>query len=129
MNSFNHYAYGAIGDWMYRVMVGIDTEDDAPGYRKITIKPHIGGGLTQAAASYQTNYGKLTSGWKILDGQLLMDVEIPANTTATVYVPGNATVTEGGKALSSDVQMIGVKDGYTVLKVGSGDYHFATAAK
>ena len=52
MNSFNHYAYGAIGDWMYRVVAGLDTYEDAPGYKHIKIKPHIGGGLTNAIGKF-----------------------------------------------------------------------------
>ncbi|HSC40193.1 MAG TPA: family 78 glycoside hydrolase catalytic domain, partial [Chitinophagaceae bacterium] len=87
MNSFNHYAYGAIGDWMYRVMTGLDTYEDGPGYKHIRIQPHIGGGLTKASATLQTYYGKLSSGWKLEDNNLLLDVEIPANASADVYVP------------------------------------------
>jgi alpha-L-rhamnosidase len=128
MNSFNHYAYGAIGDWMYRQMVGLDTYEDGPGYKHIRVKPHMGGGFTNASASLQTYYGTLSSGWKIEDNKILMDVEIPANTTATVYVPAaSATaVTENGKAVSaiSDIKISGAEDGYVLLQVGSGRYHF-----
>lgn len=128
MNSFNHYAYGAIGDWMYRVMIGLDTEEGAVGYKKITIKPHIGKGFTQAAASYVTRYGKLSSGWNISNGQLTLEVEVPANTTATIYVPATAAseITESGNALtaSKDIQVAGQEKEYVVLKVGSGTYRF-----
>ncbi len=131
MNSFNHYAYGAIGDWMYRKLVGLDTYEDGVGYKHIKIMPHIGGGFTNAAASLQTYYGTVSSGWKIENDKLLMDVEIPANTTATVYVPAaNAdTITESGKAVSTltDVKVSGTQDGYVLLQVGSGKYHFAVA--
>ncbi len=65
MNSFNHYAYGAIGDWMYRKMVGLDTYEDGAGYKHIKIKPHIGGGFTSASASLDTYYGKVSNSWKI----------------------------------------------------------------
>ena len=131
MNSFNHYAYGAIGDWMYRKLVGLDTYEDGVGYKHIKIMPHIGGGFTNASASLQTYYGTVSSGWKIENDKLLMDIEIPANTTATVYVPAaNAgTITESGKAVSTltDVKVSGTENGYVVLQVGSGVYHFATA--
>ena len=131
MNSFNHYAYGAIGDWMYRKLVGLDTYEDGVGYKHIKIQPHIGGGFTNASASLQTYYGTVSSGWKIENDKLLMDIEIPANTTATVYVPAaNAgTITESGKAVSTltDVKVSGTEDGYVVLQLGSGAYHFATA--
>lgn len=131
MNSFNHYAYGAIGDWMYRILVGLDTYEDGVGYKHIKIMPHIGGGFTNAAASLQTYYGSVSSGWKIENDKLLMDIEIPANATATVYIPAaNAdTITESGKAVSTltDVKVSGTENGYVVLQVGSGKYHFATA--
>jgi alpha-L-rhamnosidase len=131
MNSFNHYAYGAIGDWMYRQMVGLDTYEDGVGYKHIKVKPHIGGGFTNAAASLQTNYGLLSSGWKIENGKTLMEVEIPANTTATVYVPAaNAgLITESDRPLVSatDIKMDGSEDGYVVLQLGSGKYRFTVA--
>ena len=131
MNSFNHYAYGAIGDWMYRILVGLDTYEDGVGYKHIKIMPHIGGGFTNADASLQTYYGTVSSGWKIENDKLLMDIEIPANATATVYVPAaNAgTITESGKAVSTltDVKVSGTENGYVLLQVGSGKYHFATA--
>ena len=128
MNSFNHYAYGAIGDWMYREVTGLDTDEDAPGYKKINIKPHIGKGLTYAAATLQTYYGTLSSGWRIENEKLMLDVEIPANTTATVYIPAknSSSVFESDKMLSTirDIQVTGIKNGYMVAKIGSGKYHF-----
>ncbi|MEO6733831.1 MAG: family 78 glycoside hydrolase catalytic domain [Ferruginibacter sp.] len=130
MNSFNHYAYGAIGDWMYRQMVGLDTEEDGVGYKKINIQPHIGGGFTHAAVTYQTPYGKLSSGWKIENGRLIVDAEIPANTTVTIYIPAtNADVVlEGGKKVSSikGIQIGDVENGYVKMNVGSGRYNFST---
>jgi alpha-L-rhamnosidase len=129
MNSYNHYAYGAIGDWMYRVMVGLDTYEDGVGYKHIKIQPHIGGGFTNASASLQTYYGKLSNSWKIENNKILMDVEIPANTSATVYVPAaNANaVTENGASLSDskDIKIEGTENGYVKLIVGSGKYHFS----
>lgn len=101
MNSFNHYAYGAIGDWMYRVVTGIDTKADKPGYKGIIIKPTIGGGLTSASAEYMTYYGKIRSSWKIVGDQMVLDVEVPVNTTATVYVPYNPTPVEVGSGTYS----------------------------
>ena len=99
MNSFNHYAYGAIGDWMYRNITGLDCYDDGVGYKKIIIRPHPGGNLEYARASLETGYGKLTVQWKITSGKILMDVEVPANTTATIYLPttNSKEVLENGK--------------------------------
>ena len=128
MNSFNHYAYGAIGDWMYRKMVGLDTYEDGVGYKHIKIQPHIGGGFTNASASLETYYGTVSSGWKIENNNVLMDVEIPANTTATVFVPAaSATaISESGKAISAipEIKTGAVEDGYVPLQLGSGKYHF-----
>lgn len=95
MNSFNHYAYGAIGDWMYRVVAGIDTKADQPGYKGIIVKPTLDNRLTSASAEYQTYYGKIRSSWKIEGGKVVLDVEIPPNTKATIYVPGGETVEVG----------------------------------
>ncbi len=129
MNSFNHYSYGAIGDWMYRQMVGLDTYEDGVGYKHIKIKPHIGGGFTFASASLQTYYGKLSGGWKLEADKIIMDVEIPANTTATIFIPAsNAnSITENNKPLSAigDIKIVETKDGYVEINVGSGVYHFS----
>jgi alpha-L-rhamnosidase len=128
MNSYNHYAYGAIGDWMYRVMVGLDTYEDGVGYKHIKIKPHIGGGFTNASASLKTYYGNLSSGWKLEADKIIMDVEIPANTTATVYIPAAdaSGITEAGKNISSlkVISATGKEGDYVELKLGSGIYHF-----
>ncbi|HCL83111.1 MAG TPA: alpha-L-rhamnosidase, partial [Chitinophagaceae bacterium] len=129
MNSFNHYAYGAIGDWMYRNITGLDTYEEGAGYKKIRIRPHPGGNLSYAHASLETGYGKLDVLWKIADGKFIMDVEIPANTTAGIYIPAATTenITENGKPLR-DLKEISVarKEGdYILLQVGSGVYHFS----
>jgi len=128
MNSFNHYAYGAIGDWMYRVIAGLDTYEDGTGYKHIKIQPHIGGGLTNASATLQTSYGKLNSSWKQENNVLKLDIEIPANTTATVYIPTSkaGVITENGIALQSvkDIQVVDAGNEYTMVNIGSGIYHF-----
>jgi len=128
MNSFNHYAYGAIGDWMYRVMAGLDTEPDAPGYKAIRIQPRPGGGFTEAAATLQTLYGQASSKWKLDDKKLTLEVEIPANTTAAILVPtsDSSTITEGGESLKSlpEIKITGTENGYLILKIGSGKYRF-----
>jgi alpha-L-rhamnosidase len=128
MNSFNHYSYGAIGDWMYRVMAGIDTYSDAPGYKHIRIQPHPGGGFDSAKASLQTYYGLVSSSWKTSGSHLTMDVTIPANTSATIYVPASdeASAKESDRALGgrNDLSIKGREGKYLVVEVGSGSYHF-----
>ncbi|RPJ81648.1 MAG: alpha-L-rhamnosidase, partial [Acidobacteria bacterium] len=102
MNSFNHYAYGAIGDWMYRVMAGIELDPAAPGYKHILVQPQPGGGFTSAKASHETMYGKVSSAWSLKDGNFELAVQIPANTRATVRLPKakSGQVTESGKPIS-----------------------------
>jgi alpha-L-rhamnosidase len=129
MNSFNHYSYGAIGDWMYRVVAGIDTYEDAPGYKHIKIQPHLTDSLTYVDAALKTYYGDIRSHWKRDNGKLEMDVEIPANTRATVYIPAASidSIKESDAALSSikDVKVVGKEGSYVVVEVGSGKYHFS----
>ncbi len=128
MNSFNHYAYGAIGDWMYRTIAGLDTDEKVPGYKEIFVKPHLGGDLTHASATLQTNYGQLRSAWKIENKTFSLEVDIPANTNATIHVPTKnaASVLENGATLSAskDFKIEGVENGYVVLKAGAGKYRF-----
>ncbi len=86
MTSFNHYALGAVADWLHRIVAGLAPAE--PGYRQITIKPNPGGGLTHASARHRTPYGLAACAWKIADGAITVEAEIPANTTAVVHLPG-----------------------------------------
>lgn len=128
MNSFNHYAYGAIGDWMYRVVAGLDTYEDGPGYKQIKIEPHPGKGLTHASATLQTLYGTASSQWNTQDGQLEVQVTIPANARGMVFLPvGDAgKVKEGGQPVAgrSDIQTVDLENGKVRLGIGSGTYRF-----
>jgi alpha-L-rhamnosidase len=128
MNSFNHYAYGAIGDWMYRVMAGLDTDAGGPGYKSIRIKPFPGGGFSNAEAVLQTPYGRAASSWNIKDGKLTLRAEVPANTTATVYIPTTNpdSVKENGGILkdAAGITVTGTASGYVIVRVGSGVYRF-----
>jgi len=89
MNSFNHYAYGAIGEWLYTYVSGIKIDEEKPGYKHFVIAPHPGGGLNYATAEFDSMYGKIVSSWKMEGENVICDVEIPANTTATVILPGS----------------------------------------
>ncbi len=127
MNSFNHYAYGAIGDWMYRNIGGID--EDAPGYKRIVIRPHIGGTLTYANARLQTYYGRIVSDWKIVGKELQFSVEIPVNTTARIYIPARSVdrIREGADVLTTSdrrLKVVGQEDEYVLVETGSGKYLF-----
>jgi alpha-L-rhamnosidase len=87
MNSFNHYAYGAIGAWMYSTIAGIDLDPNRPGYRHIILRPQPGGDLTHASARLQTLYGEVTSAWKRDQAAFRWEIVVPPNTTATAYLP------------------------------------------
>jgi len=128
MNSFNHYSYGAIGDWMYRVMAGINTDDKETGYKKIIIAPHPGGNLNMVNANLETIYGHVNSEWQLNNGIMNMTVTVPVNSTAQVILPKAAQteVTEGNEPVK-DVEAISdvKKDGADLkLNLGSGTYHF-----
>jgi alpha-L-rhamnosidase len=88
MNSFNHYAYGAIGAWLYAVVAGIDADPDRPGHKHIVMRPRPGGGLTCAKATFDSMYGTIVSDWRIEDGRFEWDIVVPPNTTAAVILPG-----------------------------------------
>jgi alpha-L-rhamnosidase len=100
MNSLNHYAYGSIGDWMYRRLAGINQME--PGYKKILIKPQFIKGITFVEASFKSVYGEIKSAWSCKNKLIKVDIEIPANTTAIIYLP----------------------EKNNPIEVGSGAYHY-----
>jgi alpha-L-rhamnosidase len=128
MNSFNHYAYGAIGNWLYRVVAGIEIDPEHPGYKHIIIRPRPGGGLTSASANHQSSYGKIESSWKIENKQFNLSVAIPPNTKATAFVPNAQVkqVLESGKSLGSaqGISDFSQQDNDVKIEFGSGQYHF-----
>lgn len=142
MNSFNHYAYGAIGDWMYSVLAGINTSSDRDGvgYKKIILKPHINNKiltenvneqydepLNHVSATLDTYYGQVVSSWKIENNQISINVEIPVNTTAELYLPAKdiSKVKEGGRSISSgEMQINENTNKKIVVEIGSGKYNF-----
>jgi alpha-L-rhamnosidase len=88
MTSFNHYALGAVADWLHRTVAGLGPA--APGYRRISFQPRPGGGLTRAAARHRTPYGVAAVSWVLRDGTLMVEATVPPNTEATVHLPGRA---------------------------------------
>jgi alpha-L-rhamnosidase len=128
MNSFNHYAYGAIGEWLYKAVAGIELDPQQPGYKHILLQPHPGGGLENAKAALETPYGRTVSDWSIRSGKFSLAVEVPPNSTATVRLPGASQndVREGGRplAVGSGVTRISAEGGAVLLEIGSGKYVF-----
>jgi alpha-L-rhamnosidase len=128
MNSFNHYAFGAVGEWMYRTVAGIDT--DGPAFKDITLRPEPNEGLTAASASYDSIRGKISASWKRDEtGKLTVNFTIPPNTTATAYVPAkdSANITESNEiaAKQPGVKFLWTERGAAVFKLDSGTYEFA----
>ena len=113
MNSFNHYAYGAIGAWMYNTVAGIDSALSQPGYKHIILSPQPGGGLDYARATFETVYGKIVSDWKILQDSFTYTIVVPPNTTATVTLP-----------VVGDVQLNGEIVQGQSHKLNAGQYKF-----
>lgn len=132
MNSFNHYSLGSVGEWLYRYVAGLDLGWDGPGYRRVLIRPHPGGGLTHATAQYDSVRGTIRSAWQADNGAFRLDVSLPANTTATISLPvaeGDA-VTEDGIPVQevTSISHVGTGDGRVMLNVSSGDYNFTVAS-
>ncbi|WP_211746894.1 alpha-L-rhamnosidase [Paenibacillus sp. Marseille-Q4541] len=131
MNSFNHYAYGAIGDYMYRVVAGLDRDPNIPGYKKIVIKPAIqeSSGITHAEASYESEYGFIRSAWRLEEDHVIIEASIPSNTTAEVILPAlSSQADRKGQDESFDKEEGIISVEYTpqgtVVSVGSGNYQW-----
>jgi alpha-L-rhamnosidase len=130
MNSFNHYAYGAVGAWMYAVIGGIDLDPEQPGYKHIIMRPQPGGGLTYARAGLRSMYGLIKSEWTLQNDTFDWQITVPANTTATVYVPAvdDSRVTENGQPVESAgaVAFLRRENGFAVFAVEAGEYSFSS---
>jgi len=126
MNSFNHYSYGSCGEWMLSSMAGIST--DGPGFKRIVIHPRPGGGISYTKASYDSIEGLIASSWKQSRSGFALDVTIPANTTATVYVPAKNIddITESGRPTvnTGGLSFLRMENGCAVFDAGSGEYKF-----
>ena len=128
MNSFNHYSLGACGEWMFRSMLGIET--DGAGFKKITMKPELGEGITWAKGHYDSIQGRIGSDWKIENKTFHWNITVPANTTATVYVPTKdaAAVTESGKPANKadGLKFLRMEKDRAVYQVSAGSYGFVS---
>lgn len=124
MNSFNHYAFGSVGEYLYSVIGGI--KPTSPGYKTILIQPVPGTGLTWANTSYNSTRGLISTAWTNTGNMFNLDTVIPPNTTAQIYVPttGAGAITENGvpAASSPGVSYVGVSNGWAIYSVGSGHY-------
>ncbi len=126
--SQNHVMYSDIGAWFYKTLAGIRLDPEHPGFRHVVIKPWPVGNLQQVDGAILTPYGRLHSAWHRTETRFEMEVCIPANCTATVWLPacGTGEWEEGGRPLveSEGVAVCGIEEGRTLLNVVSGCYHF-----
>ena len=129
MNSFNHYALGSVGEWLYRFVLGIDQGPGHAGFGRLLIRPHPGGSLRAAHGSYRSVRGLIRSGWQ-RDGETLrVQVEIPPNASACIRVPSPDPEsvrdgTGGHPAAVADYPGLpGVRE--AVFEVRSGSHEFA----
>jgi len=133
MNSYNHYAFGVIGEWMYESLAGIGMDPAAPGFRRLVIRPYLGRGLTRARGEYDSIRGRIVSSWTRIDGRLTLDVEVPVHATALVFVPASAAaaVRESGHVASKaqGVRFVRQEPDATVFEVASGRYRFTVAER
>jgi hypothetical protein len=129
-SSHNHFMLGHITEWFYKDLVGIDADPEQPGFANVIIKPMPVGDLTWAEASFDSLRGEITCRWERDGGKFKLRFTIPANSTATVYLPAaqEAKDTEGGKpaADSEGVKFLHREEGRNVYTVESGSYEFVS---
>jgi alpha-L-rhamnosidase len=128
MNSFNHYSFGAVGQWMMAYSLGI--ERDEPGFKRFVLQPRPDptGEMTWARGHYDSMYGRIESAWDVDGNRLSYSATVPANTTATLRLPAPSTeaVTEGGApaAGAEGVAVVGYENGTAVFELQPGRYAF-----
>lgn len=126
--SRNHIMFGDISAWFYKAIAGIQPDPAAPGFRRFIAAPQVLGDLTWAKATYHSIRGPIVSEWELKKGDFLWHLVVPANTTATVYLPIRSTDSpqESGKPLGAirGIRFLPADRERTAFEIGSGDYHF-----
>jgi alpha-L-rhamnosidase len=130
--SNNHLMLGHIMQWFYEGLGGIQQEENSLAYKQIVIKPEVVGDISYVNANHQTLYGNIMSKWKRTGNEFELDIEIPVNTTAVIYLPTAdiKNIAESGKAISTitGFKMVGVEKGRVKIKTGSGKFHFVSGS-
>ena len=143
MNSFNHFCFGAVTQWLYEALGGINIDREHPGFKEFVIHPRPVDGLDWARCEYPSIYGRIRSAWWRQDGKVALEVTVPPNTSATVFVPtlgaSGATITEGGTTVAREglpvratkageevpgVRFLRSEPDAVVFEVGAGRYRF-----
>jgi alpha-L-rhamnosidase len=130
MNSFNHYAYGAIMEWMYAYMAGIARDPDSAGFKRFVLQPHLDptGKITRVSGTFESPYGEIRSAWEVQGGgrALAYEAAVPANSEATLRLPAASaeSVREGRTPLTrvDGVRFLGHADGVASYRLSSGRY-------
>ncbi len=132
MNSFNHYSLGSCGEWLFDTVAGIDLDPAQPGYKHIIVHPQTDGPLSWVLAHHDCLYGRIESSWRRNEKEVAMNVVIPPNTTATIYVPTEdaRSVTESGKPTgqAKGVRFMRSEPGSAIYEVAAGTYVFHAAS-
>jgi len=129
--SHSHPMYGSVVRWFFKALAGINPDPQNPGFRHIIVKPVLCGDLIYARAAYNSVHGKISSSWQLKDSSFYLDVEIPANTSAEIYIPATdpARVSESDRSVSDhrDLEYVAFEKKYVHVHTGSGKYHFVSA--
>lgn len=128
MNSFNHYAFGAIGAWMYNYSLGIVRDDNSPGFKHFILQPEpdTTGQMTFANGYYDSMYGRIESSWETKNGKYYFRFVVPPNTNATLYLPALKLRDVILKGKKKGIQFLKVENDKAIFKVESGEYIFET---
>jgi alpha-L-rhamnosidase len=130
MNSFNHWAFGAVGEWVWRNVIGLNPDDAHPGWKHFVVAPRPGGGVTWAKGEYDSIHGRISSNWNLDGSRFVLGVTIPANTTATVIIPATKahgiTVNGQPSAKAEGARLVRFEGGRAVVELESGVYQFSS---
>jgi alpha-L-rhamnosidase len=133
MNSFNHYALGSVGEWVWRHIAGIAPDIQQPGYKHVIIHPQPGPGLDWARAKYDSIHGPIETDWRLDGSTFRLKITIPPNTTATVHLPARDAdrILESGQPAGKveGVELLELEDAEATFRVESGTYEFVSSTR
>lgn len=126
--SQDHFMLGQIMEWFYADLAGISSDPAGPGFKKIVLRPQPVGDITWVRAAYNSVHGRIVSSWQRTDGKFMWTIKIPANTTATIYMPCShlGQITESGSPVTrtKSVRYLRHENDREVFEIGSGEYTF-----
>jgi len=126
--SHNHPMFGSVSEWFYKWLAGIQVDPTAVGFDKIIIRPQMISNVKWVKAKYNSIHGEIVSEWDRNEDTLILDLTIPVNTTALVYLPAKdlVSIREGNKEFSEikDIEFMKMESGHAIFKIGSGKYLF-----